>query len=45
MSWFERIKEYYIDGRWPLSWVRNAVKKGKITEDEYKEITGEEYKA
>ena len=43
MNWFERIKEYYSDGRWPIAWVRNAVKKGKITADQYKEITGDDY--
>ena len=39
---FEKIKGWY-----PILWnetmVRNAVKKGIITEDEFKEITGIDY--
>lgn len=40
---FEKIKRYYDDGRWSKAWVADAVKKGKITAEEYKEITGEDY--
>lgn len=40
---FEKIKEYYQSGLWSKAWVRNAVVKGKITADEYREITGEDY--
>ena len=43
-AWFERIKMYYGTGRWNLSMVKNAVKKGKITEEEYQEIMGKSYK-
>ena len=40
---FEKVKDYYTKGQWPIEWVRNAVLKGKITADQFKEITGEEY--
>lgn len=40
---FEKIKKWYESGMWTKKMVRNAVVKGKITEEEYTEITGEEY--
>ena len=40
---FEKIKEYYDRGLWNKEMVRNAVIKGKITEEQYREITGEDY--
>lgn len=40
---YEKIKKYYDDGLWNKKQVANAVKKGKITPEQYKEITGEEY--
>lgn len=40
---FEKIKKWYESGMWTKKQVRNAVVKGKITEAEYTEITGEEY--
>ena len=40
---FRKIKKWYESGMWTKKMVRNAVLKGKITEDEYTEITGEEY--
>ena len=40
---FEKVKNYYDNGMWNEARVRNAVGKW-ITEEEYKEITGEEYK-
>lgn len=40
---FEKIKEYYDRGLWNKEMVRNAVIKGKISESQYKEITGEDY--
>lgn len=41
---FEKIKMYYRGKVWPLTAVKNAVKKGLITPEEYKEITGKVYK-
>lgn len=40
---FEKVKYYYDTKRWTLAMIKNAVVKGWITEDEYKEITGFEY--
>lgn len=39
----EKIKYWYEMGMWTLAMVRNAVVKGKITEKDFKEITGEKY--
>lgn len=39
----EKIKRYYDDGLWNKARVRNMVLKGVITEEEYWEITGEEF--
>lgn len=39
---FEKVKEYYDSGLWPIERVRNAVGKW-ITEEEFKEITGEDF--
>ena len=41
---FEKIKTYYRAKVWPLAAVKNAVKKGLISPEEYKEITGKVYK-
>ena len=40
---FEKIKSWYETGIWSGEWVRNAVVKGKITAEEYQEITGEPF--
>ena len=40
---FQKIKDSYDFGDWPKSWVRNAVLKGRITAEEYKLITGEDF--
>lgn len=39
----EKIKNYYKQGLWTKEMVRNAVKKRKITKEEYEEITGEKF--
>ena len=41
---FEKIKRWYLK-LWNKTMVKNAVKKGVITPEQYKEIVGEEYKA
>lgn len=38
---FERIKYYYEAGLWSAPMVKMAVKKGIITEEQYREIIGE----
>ena len=40
---FETVKKYYTMGMWDIERVRNAVVKGWITEEEFTEITGEQY--
>mgnify|MGYP001183420465 FL=1 len=42
-NWFDRIKKYYDAGLWTEKMVGNAVTKKKITSDQYKEITGDDY--
>ena len=37
----EKIKKWYAQGLWTAEMVRNAVIKGKLTEDEYRDIVGE----
>ena len=40
---FYKVKDWYDSGAWSKQWVKNAVVKGKITAEEYREITGEDY--
>ena len=40
---FEKVKAYYDAGLWNKVMVKNAVKKGWITAEEYQLITGEPY--
>lgn len=40
---YEKIKRFYEMGLWSKEQVGNAVDKGVITPEQYKEITGEEY--
>jgi uncharacterized XkdX family phage protein len=44
-KWYKKIQEWYEAGYWITEMVKNAVVKGKITADEYKTITGEDYVA
>jgi len=41
---FEKVKSYYDKGLWNEEMVRNAVVKGWITEEEFLEIVGKNYK-
>ena len=41
---FETVKKYYDMGMWTEAKVKNAVAKGWITADEFKLITGKDYK-
>ena len=45
MSKFELVKTYYNKGLWNITRVKNAVVKNWITEEQFKEITGEDYVA
>ena len=40
---YEKIKFNYESGLWSKPMVKMAVKKGVITKEQYKEITGETY--
>ena len=40
---YERVKYYYEAGLWSLPMVKNAVRKGVITLEQFEEITGEKY--
>lgn len=40
---FEKVKKYYSMKLWDIQRVKNSVVMNWITEEEYKEITGEEY--
>lgn len=40
---FEKIKRYYDNRFWTKKMVKNVVVKGKITAEEYEEITGDPY--
>lgn len=40
---FDRVKNYYDMGLWSKGKVHDAVIKGWITAEEYREITGEPY--
>ena len=42
---FERVKYYYEAGLWSLPMVKMAVRKGIITREQYREITGKAYGA
>ena len=45
MDWYSRIKRFFDRGLWTIEQVREAVTYNKLTETEFKEITGEEYEA
>lgn len=40
---FETVKSNYDRGLWNIALVRIAVRKGIITKDQFKEITGKDY--
>ena len=43
MNWFEKVKRYYGWGCYTNADVWDFVSYKKITEEQYKEITGQEY--
>ncbi|MCR8744330.1 XkdX family protein [Romboutsia lituseburensis] len=43
MNWYETIKEFHDKKLWNLTQVKNGVVKNKITREEYKKITNEDY--
>lgn len=45
MNWFEKIKRYYDKEMYTIEQVKIFVQSGKITEEEFKIITGKDYVA
>ena len=43
MNWFEKVERYYKAGYYKNEQVKIFVASNKITEEQYKEITGEDY--
>lgn len=43
MNWFEKIERYFNAGHYTVDQVKVFVITGKITEEEFKKITGEDY--
>lgn len=43
MNWYEKIKKYYNAGYYTTQQMRLFVDAKKITKEEYKEITGQDY--
>jgi uncharacterized XkdX family phage protein len=44
VNWFDTVKNYYDSGLYTKEQVAVFVAKGKITLEQYEQITGEEYK-
>ena len=42
---YEKVKRYYELGVWDEARVKNAVLKGAITPEQFKDITGKDYSA
>lgn len=45
MNWFEKAQRYYKAGYYTKEQVKIFVVSGKITQEQYEEITGEDYLA
>ena len=43
MNWFEKVKRYYDMGKYTVEEVKVFVVTGKITEEEFAQITGQDY--
>lgn len=43
MDWFKNINRFYQNGFWTKEMVGDAVRFGKISEEQYQEITSEIY--
>jgi hypothetical protein len=43
MSKYDKVKNFYGNGLWGISRVRDAVEKNWITPEQFSEITGELY--
>lgn len=46
MDWLEKARRYYDkEGGWTKEQLQNLVAKGKLTAEDFAELTGEEYEA
>lgn len=45
MDWYAKIKSFYDRKLWSIEQVKIAVEKEKITSEQYKTITGQDYTA
>ncbi|AVM24320.1 MULTISPECIES: XkdX family protein [Bacillus] len=43
INWYELIKSFYDEGSWSKERVYNTVAAGRITPEQYEQITGEQY--
>ncbi|WP_345807518.1 XkdX family protein [Bacillus pumilus] len=43
INWYELIKSFYDEGSWSKVRVYNTVAAGRITPEQYEQITGEQY--
>ncbi|MDU6113836.1 MAG: XkdX family protein [Paeniclostridium sordellii] len=43
MNWYEKINYYYKEKLWTIDQVKVGVERDKITQEQFKEITGEDY--
>ena len=43
IDWFRRIKDFYDEELWTKEMVYNTVAAGRITPEQYEQITGEPY--
>jgi len=45
MNWFQIVKRHFDAGRYTVEDVKVFVRAGKITPEQYEDITGQEYAA
>lgn len=43
INWYKKITKFYKEGYWTKEMVQEAVIKNKISKEQYKEITEEDY--
>lgn len=45
LDWFDKIDRFYKDKIWDIEMVKHSVMLNKISKEQYKDITNEEYPA
>lgn len=43
INWYEKIERYYSEKLWTIDQVKVGVKRNKLTAEQFKEITGQDY--